>query len=70
MSAPGGKTPDRAILLTAAITVIVGIAMVDQLELLTSMVNFGALTGFLALHLSVMVYFIVCVRRAGNGAAT
>jgi amino acid transporter len=52
------KTPDRAILLTAAVTVVVGVSMVDQLELLTSMVNFGALTGFLALHLSVMVYFI------------
>jgi amino acid transporter len=53
------QTPDRAILLTAAVTLAVSVAMVNQLELLTSMVNFGALTGFLALHLSVMVHFLM-----------
>jgi amino acid transporter len=52
------QTPARAILLTGAITLVLGIFMVDQLELLTSMVNFGALTGFLALHVSVVVWFI------------
>ena len=53
------QTPDRAILLTAAITLGLGLFLVNQLELLTSMVNFGALTGFLALHLSVVVHFMV-----------
>ena len=52
------QTPIRAILLTAAITLVLGVFMVDQLELLTSMVNFGALTGFLALHASVVIWFI------------
>jgi amino acid transporter len=52
------QTPARAILLTAAITLVLGVFLVDQLELLTSMVNFGALTGFLALHTSVVVWFI------------
>ncbi|MFI4934088.1 MAG: APC family permease [Caulobacterales bacterium] len=52
------QTPGRAILLIAAITLVLGIFLVDQLELLTSMVNFGALTGFLALHVSVVVWFI------------
>jgi amino acid transporter len=52
------QTPERAILLTAAITLVLGIFMVDRLELLTSMVNFGALTGFLALHVSVVVWFV------------
>jgi amino acid transporter len=52
------KTPARAILLVAAITLVLGVFLVDQLELLTSMVNFGALTGFLALHVSVLVWFI------------
>jgi amino acid transporter len=52
------QTPHRAILLTAAITLVLGIFMVNQLELLTSMVNFGALTGFLALHVAVVVWFI------------
>lgn len=53
------QTPDRAILLTAVITLALGLFLVDQLELLTSMVNFGALSGFLALHLSVVSHFMV-----------
>jgi amino acid transporter len=53
------QTPDRAILLTAMITLGLGLFLVNQLELLTSMVNFGALTGFLALHLSVVIHFMV-----------
>ena len=53
------QAPDLAILLTAAITLLLGVSLVNQLELLTSMVNFGALTGFLALHLSVVVHFMV-----------
>lgn len=52
------KTPDRAILLVAAITLTLGVLLVNQIELLTSIVNFGALTGFLALHASVVVWFM------------
>jgi len=43
-----------------------GIALADRLELLGSMVNFGALLGFLLLHMSVMVY--VGRRRQDQGA--
>src|SRR6185437_16365512 len=53
------KTPVRAILLVAAITLALGVLLVNQIELLTSIVNFGALTGFLALHESVVVWFMV-----------
>jgi amino acid transporter len=53
------QAPDRAILLIAVITLTLGVVMVDQIELLTSMVNFGALTGFMALHVSVVFHFIV-----------
>jgi len=53
------QAPDRAILLIALITLTLGVVMVDQIELLTSMVNFGALTGFMALHVSVVFHFIV-----------
>ena len=53
------QTPDRAIVLTAVITLALGLTLVNQLELLTSMVNFGALSGFLALHLSVVIHFMV-----------
>jgi amino acid transporter len=52
------QTPVRAILLIAAVTLVLGVLLVDYLELLTSMVNFGALTGFLALHVSVVVWFL------------
>jgi amino acid transporter len=55
---PSRKVPDRAILFVALVTLILGFALANELELLTSMVNFGALTGFLMLHLSVMVHFL------------
>ena len=53
------QAPDRAILLIAMITLTLGVFLVDQIETLTSMVNFGALTGFMALHVSVVFHFIV-----------
>ena len=53
------QAPDRAILLIALITLTLGVFLVDQIETLTSMVNFGALTGFMALHVSVVFHFIV-----------
>ncbi len=48
--------PDHAALLVSAVTLALGILLVDRLELLTSMVNFGALTGFLLLHASVVAH--------------
>jgi amino acid transporter len=51
------KVPERAVFLVAAVTLVLGIFTVDKLELLTSMVSFGALLGFLLLHLSVIAYF-------------
>jgi amino acid transporter len=58
------QAPDRAILLTAVITLVLGLCLVNQLELLTTLVNFGALSGFLALHLSVVIHFMVRKRSA------
>lgn len=55
---PGRKVPERAVFLIAALTLVLGVLMVDQLALLTSMVSFGALIGFLLLHVSVVAYFI------------
>ncbi len=55
---PKRKVPDRAILFVAAINLVVGVVLADQLGLLVSMINFGALTGFLMLHLSVIVHFM------------
>jgi len=63
---PKSNVPDRAVLLVAGVTLVLGIALADRLELLGSMVNFGALLGFLLLHMSVMVY--VGRRRQDQGA--
>ena len=55
---PVRKVPDRAIFLIAAITLALGLWLVDELELLASMVSFGALLGFVMLQLSMMVHFL------------
>lgn len=57
---PRRKVPHIAILLVAIVTLLGGLIFVNRLEVLTSMVSFGALTGFLLLHLSVMFH----VKRA------
>lgn len=62
---PKRQVPTRAISLVAAVTLALGLLLVDQLELLASMVNFGALVGFLFLHVSVIVHFMVR-RRSGR----
>jgi amino acid transporter len=49
--------PERAVFLVAGITLVLGVTMVDKLELLTSMVSFGALLGFLLVHAAVIVQF-------------
>ncbi len=54
---PIRKVPERAVFLVAAVTLVLGTLMLDKLELLTSMVSFGALIGFLLLHVSVLVWF-------------
>ncbi len=55
---PQRAVPTNAIFTVAAVTLVLGIFLVDKLELLTSMVSFGALVGFLILHVSVMVWFL------------
>ena len=56
---PTRKVPDRAIYLIGVASIAIAVPLVDQLELLASMVSFGALIGFLMLHISVVVHFIV-----------
>ena len=53
---PQHHVPDRAALLVSAVTLVLGVAMSGELEVLTSMVNFGALSGFLLLHVSVIAH--------------
>lgn len=55
---PRRQSPQRAILFVAGLSLVLALAMVSRLHLLVSLVNFGALFGFLMLHLSVVVHFI------------
>jgi amino acid transporter len=59
------KVPERAILLVAGITLVLGLFFVGQIGLISSLVNFGALTAFLLLHLSVVTYYGVR-RKSSN----
>jgi amino acid transporter len=55
------NVPRNAILLVAAVSLGLGLYMNsrgDGITLLSSMINFGALTAFLLLHLSVIVYYV------------
>ncbi len=56
---PRSKVPTRAILVVAAVTMVTGIVLVERLELVISMVSFGALLGFLCLQVSVVAHFVV-----------
>jgi amino acid transporter len=56
---PVRKVPTNATLLVAAISVVVGMALVSRIALLTSLVNFGALFSFLLLHISVVNHHVV-----------
>jgi amino acid transporter len=53
------RIPDRAVLLVGAVNLAVGLLLAQQLELLASLVNFGALFGFLMLHVAVFVHYRV-----------
>jgi amino acid transporter len=56
------RVPENATFLVAAVSLAVGVAMANQdngITLLSTLVNFGALTAFLVLHLAVIVHFMV-----------
>jgi amino acid transporter len=56
------NVPQNAILLVAAVSLALGLYMNqrgDGIALLSSLINFGALTAFLLLHLSVIVYHVI-----------
>jgi len=51
------KIPDRAIFLVGTVNLAVALLLANELELLASLVNFGALFGFLMLHMAVIVHY-------------
>jgi amino acid transporter len=63
---PSRQVPVNATLLVAAISLGLGLYLTsrdDGISLMTSLVNFGAMTAFLVLHVSVVVHFVV---RSGS----
>jgi amino acid transporter len=56
---PRYRTPYVGMLVTSAISLAVGLVMEYRLDDLASIVNFGALSGFLLLHTSVLVRFAI-----------
>jgi amino acid transporter len=54
---PRYHTPYMGMLVTAALSLAVAVFMKNRLDDLASIVNFGALSGFLFLHVSVLAYF-------------
>ena len=59
---PQHRVPENATFLVAAVSIVVGVYFAsrdDGATLLTTLVNFGALTAFLLLHVSVINHFFV-----------
>ena len=59
---PVRRVPVNATLLVAALSLVLGIYMStrdDGITLLSTLVNFGALSAFLVLHVSVVVHYVV-----------
>jgi amino acid transporter len=56
---PTRRIPERAILFVSVLSLLLGLIFVGQVDLISSLVNFGALFSFLLLHLSVFVHFVL-----------
>jgi amino acid transporter len=62
---PRFKTPYVSTLVGAMVSLLVGLYFADRIDDLTLVVNFGALSGFVLLHASVINHFLVR-ERSGN----
>jgi len=62
---PRYKTPYMSTLAVAVVSLLVGLLFADRLDDLSRVVNFGALTGFVLLHLSVINHYFYR-RRSGD----
>jgi amino acid transporter len=54
---PVRRVPTTAMIAVAALSLLIGVAAVGQIEILTFMVTFGALTAYILLHVSVIIHF-------------
>ncbi|MCW2819132.1 MAG: amino acid transporter [Marmoricola sp.] len=55
---PRTKVPERAIILVGVLTLVLGLFFVGKIGTISQLVNFGALTAFLLLHVSVVVWYV------------
>jgi amino acid transporter len=62
---PRYKTPYVSTMLVAAVSLLVGWIFSERLDDLSTIVNFGALTGFLLLHVSVINHYLLR-KRSGD----
>ncbi|MFC6298167.1 amino acid permease [Pseudomonas sp. CCM 7893] len=65
---PVNRVPQRAILLVAGLSLVLGLFFVGQINLLASMCNFGALSAFMLLHVAVIWHYRHAGRRIVHGA--
>lgn len=56
---PRYKTPYVSTLMVAAVSLLFGLLFANRIDVLTLIVNFGALTGFVLLHLSVINHYLI-----------
>jgi amino acid transporter len=59
---PAHKVPVNATLVVAAVSLVLGLYFAtreDGIAVLSTLVNFGAMTAFLVLHVSVVVHFVL-----------
>jgi amino acid transporter len=61
------RVPERAVLLVAVVSLILGLFFVGQVAFLSTLVNVGALFAFLLLHVSVGVYYLIKRRQRTFG---
>ncbi len=60
---PKTKVPERAIILVGVLTLVLGLFFVGKIGTISQLVNFGALTAFLLLHVSVVVWFVARTKQ-------
>ena len=53
------QVPRNAIILVSALSAVLVLFFVGQIDIISALVNFGALFGFMLLHLSVIVHYVV-----------
>ncbi|MGG5260248.1 APC family permease [Phycicoccus avicenniae] len=56
---PRTKSPERAVLAVGALTLVTGLFFVGQIDVISTLVNFGALTSFLLLHAAVVGHYAI-----------